>query len=87
MENIIVAVLLGVIAIGCFVIGGRQLCHKGFLLIGLLFIVNAIEAILQTNWLILFSIGIVMITIVYAIVSSAMIEKKTAVAEYFLGEI
>lgn len=47
-----------------------------FLLIGIIFLINAIDMILQTGWLFYLVIGIAIITIMYAIVSSVMIEKN-----------
>ena len=46
-----------------------------FVLIGIIFLINAIEMILQTGWLFYLVIGIAIVAIVYAIVSSVMIEK------------
>ncbi|MBE5867668.1 MAG: DUF3784 domain-containing protein [Lachnospiraceae bacterium] len=106
MENIIGAVILGVIAIVCFVFSYLQFQQKGFLfnnayiyaskkeretmdkkpyykqsgvvfvLIGILFLINAIDMILQTDWLFYFVIGIIIFAILYAIVSSVMIHKR-----------
>ena len=106
MGNIIGAVILGIIAISCFVISYLQFREKGFLfnnayiyaskqekktmdkkphykqsgvcfvLIGLVFMINAIEMILETDWLFYLVIGIVIIAIIYAIVSSILIEKR-----------
>ena len=105
MGKIIGAIVLGVIAIICFVISYLQFNEKGFLfnnayiyaskqeretldkkmhykqsgivfvLIGIIFLINAIEMILQTGWLFYLVIGIAIVAIVYAIVSSVMIEK------------
>ena len=47
-----------------------------FTLIGIIFLLNAIDMILQTNWLFYLVIGIVIITIVYAVISSINIEKR-----------
>lgn len=106
MGNIIGAIVLGVIAIICFVFSYLQFNEKGFLfnnayiyaskqeretmdkkphykqsgivfvLIGITFLINAIDMILQTGWLSYSVIGIVIVAIVYAIVSSIMIEKR-----------
>ena len=106
MGNIIGAIVLGVIAIICFVISYLQFNEKGFLfnnayiyaskqeretmdkkmhykqsgsvfvLIGNIFLINAVEMILQTGWLFYLVIGIAIVAIVYAIVSSVMIEKR-----------
>lgn len=109
MGNIIGAIVLGVIAIICFVFSYLQFNEKGFLfnnayiyaskqerktmdkkphykqsgivfvLIGIIFLINAIDMILQTGWLFYLVIGIAIVAIVaivYAIVSSVMIEKR-----------
>ena len=106
MGNIIGAIILGVIAIACFVFSYLQFQEKGFLFnnayiyaskqeretmdkkphykqsgivfvfIGIIFLINAIDTILQTGWLNFFVIGIAVIAIVYAIVSSLIIEKR-----------
>ena len=106
MENIIGAIILGVIAIACFIFSYLQFQEKGFLFnnayiyaskqeretmdkkphykqsgivfvfIGIIFLINAIDTILQTGWLNFFVIGIAVIAIVYAIVSSLIIEKR-----------
>lgn len=47
-----------------------------FVLIGIIFLINAIEIILQTGWLFYLVIGAAIIAIVYAIVSWVMIEKR-----------
>ena len=47
-----------------------------FLLIGIIFLINAIDMILQTGWLFYLVIGIAIIAIMYAIVSSVIIEKN-----------
>ena len=47
-----------------------------FIFIGIIFLINAIDTILQTGWLNFFVIGIAVIAIVYAIVSSLIIEKR-----------
>ena len=106
MENIIGAIILGVIAIACFIFSYLQFQEKGFLFnnayiyaskqeretmdkkphykqsgivfvfIGIIFLINAIDTILQTGWLTFFVIGIAVIAIIYAIVSSVIIEKR-----------
>ena len=107
MGEMIVAIMLGLIALTCFVISFLQFWKKGFLfnnayiyaskkeretmdkapyykqsgivfaLIGIIFAVNAVDLVLQTNWLIYLVIGTIVIAIVYAIVSSRAIEKKS----------
>lgn len=47
-----------------------------FLFLGIIFAINAINVILQTEWLIYIVIAIAIVTIVYAIVSSVAIERK-----------
>ena len=106
MGNIIGAIILGVIAIACFIFSYLQFQEKGFLFnnayiyaskqerenmdkkphykqsgivfvfIGIIFLINAIDTILQTGWLNFFVIGIAVIAIVYAIVSSVIVEKR-----------
>ena len=106
LGNIIGAIILGVIAIACFIFSYLQFREKGFLFnnayiyaskqeretmdkkphykqsgivfvfIGIIFLINAIDTILQTGWLNFFVIGIAVIAIVYAIVSSVIIEKR-----------
>jgi len=106
MENIIVTVVLGLVALGCFVISFFQFKQKGFLFnnayiyasekeretmdkkphyiqtgvififIGLIFTVNAINVVLKKNFLLFVVIGIAVIAIIYAIVSSVLIERR-----------
>lgn len=47
-----------------------------FVLIGIIFLIDAIDIILQTGWLFYLVIGVTIVAIVYAIVSSVMIEKR-----------
>ena len=106
MENIIVTVVLGLVALGCFVISFFQFKQKGFLFnnayiyasekeresmdkkphyiqtgvifvfIGLIFTVNAINVVLKKNFLLFVVIGIAVMAIIYAIVSSVLIERR-----------
>lgn len=106
MEKIIVAVILGAIAVICFIISYLQFHEKGFLfnnayiyaskkeretmdkapyyrqsgivfsLIGLLFLINTLVLIYPIGWLFWLVIGIITITLVYAVVSSVIIEKR-----------
>lgn len=106
MGKIIGAILLGIVAIACFIFSYLQFQEKGFLFnnayiyaskreretmdkkphykqsgivfvfIGIIFLMNAIDTIFQTGWVIYFVIGIAIIAIVYAIVSSVIIEKR-----------
>ena len=47
-----------------------------FVSIGIIFLLDAIDIILQTGWLLYLVIGVAIVAIVYAIVSSIMIEKR-----------
>ena len=47
-----------------------------FLLIGLIFSLNALAALLKINWIFYIVIAVVIVAIVYAIVSSVTIEKN-----------
>lgn len=107
MGKIIGAILLGVIAITCFVLSYLQIKEKGFLfnnayiyaskqeremmdkqpyykqsgivfgLIGTIWGILAIDMILQTGWLFYFEMGIAILAMVYAIVSSVAIYRKS----------
>ena len=46
-----------------------------FVLLGFVFLINAMDAILQTDWLLYLVIGIIIVAIGYAIISSALIGK------------
>lgn len=48
-----------------------------FLLIGIIFLLNTLEALFKTSWIFPVVIVIDIGTIIYAIVSSAMIEKRS----------
>ena len=106
MKNIIVAVILGAIAVICFIISYLQFHEKGFLfnnayiyaskkeretmdktphyrqsgivfaLIGLTFLINTLILIIQIRWLFWLVVGIFVIALVYAVVSSVIIEKR-----------
>ena len=106
MKNIIVAVILGAIAVICFIISYLQFHEKGFLfnnayiyaskkeretmdktphyrqsgivfaLIGLTFLINTLILIIQIRWLLWLVVGIFVIALVYAVVSSVIIEKR-----------
>lgn len=106
MGNIVGAIILGVIAVICFIFSYLQFNEKGFLFnnayiyaskqerknmdkkphykqsgiifvsIGIIFLIDAIDIILQTGWLLYLVIGVAIVAIVYAIVSSVMIEKR-----------
>ena len=47
-----------------------------FLLIGLIFLLNALSVMLRANWIFYPVIAVVIITIIYAIASSISIEKN-----------
>ena len=47
-----------------------------FLLLGLIFLLNAIATLLKANWIFYIVVAAIIITIIYAIVSSITIEKK-----------
>lgn len=47
-----------------------------FLMIGIIFLVIATEFLLQISWLFYIVIGIIIVVILYAIVSTVIIEKK-----------
>lgn len=47
-----------------------------FMFIGIIFVIDAIEIILKTNFLFYFVIGIMVIMMIYVIVSSILIEKN-----------
>ena len=106
MATIIVAVILGAIAVICFIISYLQFHEKGFLfnnayiyaskkeretmdktphyrqsgivfaLIGLTFLINTLILIIQIRWLFWLVVGIFVIALVYAVVSSVIIEKR-----------
>ena len=106
MEDIIGALVLGIVAIMCFVFSYLQFNEKGFLfnnayiyaskeerklmdkkphykqsgivflMIGIIFAINAIDMILKTGWLFYVVMFIAVIAIIYAIASSIIIEKN-----------
>lgn len=106
MGNVVGAIILGVIAVICFIFSYLQFNEKGFLFnnayiyaskqerknmdkkphykqsgiifasIGIIFLIDAIDIILQTGWLLYLVIGVAIVVIVYAIVSSVMIAKR-----------
>ena len=47
-----------------------------FLFIGIIFLLNAIDVLLKTGWIFYLVIAIMVIAIIYAIVSSIVIEKS-----------
>lgn len=48
-----------------------------FLLIGLIFLLNALSILFQADWIFYIVIAIVAVTLIYAVVSSVMIEKSS----------
>jgi hypothetical protein len=48
-----------------------------FFLIGVLFFINTLDILFQTDWLFYLVIGVVIVTLVYAIVSSVKIDTKS----------
>jgi len=106
MENIIGAIVLGIVSIACFVFSYLQFKEKGFLfnnayiyaskeerkimdkkphykqsgivflIIGIIFALNSIDMVLKTEWVSYVVIGIGIIAVIYAIVSSIIIEKN-----------
>ena len=47
-----------------------------FIMIGIIFIINAVEMIINTGWLFYMVIAVACIAVVYAIVSSVVIERS-----------
>ncbi|MBQ8414743.1 MAG: DUF3784 domain-containing protein [Clostridia bacterium] len=47
-----------------------------FLLLGLIFLLNAIAVLLKVNWIFYIVVVVVIITLIYAIVSSFIIDKN-----------
>ena len=47
-----------------------------FLLIGIIFLLNAMDTILKTGWLFYVILTVIFIVIIYAIISSIKIEMK-----------
>lgn len=106
MENVIGAILLGIVATVCFVISYFQFNEKGFLfnnayiyaskqeketmdkkphykqsgiiflMLGIVFFISVIEILIETGWLMYIMISITIVAIIYAIVSSVIIERK-----------
>lgn len=100
MGNIIGLIILGLIAIACFVFSYLQFHEKGFLfnnayiyaskkeretmdksphykqsgvvflLLGIIFLINAVDMVLQTGWLFYVFMVVAVITVIYAIISS-----------------
>lgn len=99
-------IILGLLAILCFVFSYLQFNEKGFLfnnayiyaskeerksmdkrphykqsgiiflLLGIIWLINAVDMVLQTGWLLYVFIAIAVITVVYAIISSVIIERR-----------
>ena len=47
-----------------------------FLLIGLIFLLNALAVLIKANWIFYIAIAVVIITFIYAVASSIAIEKN-----------
>ena len=47
-----------------------------FLLLGLVFLLNALAVLLKVNWIFYIGVAVVAITLIYAIVSSIIIDKN-----------
>ena len=106
MGNIIGMIILGLLAILCFVFSYLQFHEKGFLfnnayiyaskkerenmdkrphykqsgviflLLGIIWLINAVDIVLKTEWLFYLFIVVAVITVIYAIISSIVIEKR-----------
>ena len=106
MGNIVGAIILGIIAITCFVVSYLHFNEKGFLfnnayiyaskqeretmdkrphyrqsgivfiMIGSIFLINAVEMIIETGWLFYIAISVAIIAVVYAIISSFVIQRR-----------
>ena len=106
MGNVIGAIVLGLVAIACFIVSYFQFNERGFLfnnsyiyaskqeretmdkkphykqsgivfiMIGIIFVLNAVEMLLETGWLFYMVIVVAVIAVIYAIVSSVVIERN-----------
>ena len=106
MGKIIGAIVLGLIAIACFVGSYFQFKEKGFLfnnayiyaskeeresmnktphykqsgtvfgMVGIIFLLNAVDTLIKTGWIFYIVIAVALCAIIYAIVSSILIERK-----------
>ena len=47
-----------------------------FLLLGVVFLLNALAVLLKVNWIFYIGIGVIVVTLIYAIVSSIVIERE-----------
>ena len=47
-----------------------------FLLLGIIWLINAVDMVLKTEWLFYLFIVVAVITVIYAIISSIIIEKR-----------
>ena len=47
-----------------------------FLLLGIIWLINAVDMVLKTEWLFYLFIVVAVITVIYAIISSIVIEKR-----------
>lgn len=106
MGNIMGMIILGLLAILCFVFSYLQFHEKGFLfnnayiyaskkdrksmdkrphykqsgviflLLGIIWMINAVDMVLQTGCLFYVFIAVAVITVIYAIISSVIIERR-----------
>ena len=106
MGHIMGAIILGIIAIVCFVMSYLYFNEQGFLfnnayiyaskkeretmdkkphyrqsgivfiMIGIIFLINALEIVFNTGWLFYIVIAVAVIAVVYAIASSVVIERN-----------
>ena len=106
MENIILAIIFGLVSVASFVVSYLQFAEKMtllnntyiyssksqreemdkkpyykqsgtiFCMVGVIFLINAIDVLIQTNWLLYLVLLIVIATAVYAIASMAAINKN-----------
>lgn len=106
MGNIMGMIILGLLAILCFVFSYLQFHEKGFLfnnayfyaskkecksmdkrphykqsgviflLLGIIWLINAVDMVLQTGWLFYVFIAVAVTTVIYALISSVIIERR-----------
>ena len=76
MGKIIASGALGLLSAVAFVLSIRAFREKGFLLVGLIFLLNAMAALLEMDGISWLATAVTVGTVVYAVASSAAIEKK-----------
>ena len=74
--KIIASGALGLLSAVAFVLSIRAFREKGFLLVGLIFLLNAMAALLEMDGISWLATAVTVGTVVYAVASSAAIEKK-----------